>query len=69
MCPLWYQSAVLFFHRHPCFWNFNPAIPLDIVRMMSNVNSFFYLELVASCAKEIGIKCQLYASFDVLYLS
>ena len=37
--PLWYQSAVaLFDHRDPPFWNFNSIIPIDIVRVKSNVN-------------------------------
>ena len=41
--PLWYRSAVLLFDgRHPRFWNFNPAIPVDIVRVKSYVNGFCY---------------------------
>ena len=44
-----HESAVvpigcfLFARRHPPvpFWNFNSAIPIDIVRVKSNVNGFF----------------------------
>ena len=40
--PLWYQlTVVLFDRRHPPFWNSNSAIPIDIVRVKSNVNGFF----------------------------
>ena len=40
--PLWYRSAVVLFdRRHPPFWNFNSPIPIDIVRVKSNVNGFF----------------------------
>ena len=39
--PLWYRSAVVLFdRRHPPFWNFNSAIPIDILRVKSNVSGF-----------------------------
>ena len=37
--PLWYRSTVVVFdHRHPPFWNINSAIPIDIVRVKSNLD-------------------------------
>ena len=37
--PLRYRLAlVLFDCGHPCFWNFNSVIPIDVVRMKSYVN-------------------------------
>ena len=40
--PLLYRSPVaVFFDRgHPCFRNFNFAIPVDVIRVKSYVNSF-----------------------------
>ena len=39
-----YSSPVIVFsdRGHPCFWNFNSAIPVDIVRVKSYVNCLFY---------------------------
>ena len=34
-------SVVLFDRRHPPYWNFNSAFPVDIVRVKSNMNGFF----------------------------
>ena len=42
---LWYRlTVVLLDCRHPRFWNFNSALPVDIVRVKSNlnVNGFLY---------------------------
>ena len=40
--PLWYRLAVVLFdRRHPPFWNFNSTVPIDIVRVKSNVNGLF----------------------------
>ena len=40
--PPWYQSAAVLFDRgHPCFWNFNSIIPVDVVRVKSYVNGLF----------------------------
>ena len=37
MSPLWYRSAIVLFDcRHPPFWNFDSAVPIDIVRVKSN---------------------------------
>ena len=41
--PLTYSSlvAVLFYRGHPCFWNFNSTIPVDVVRLKSYLNCLF----------------------------
>ena len=41
--PLFCSSLVVMFldHGHPCFWNFNSTIPVDVVRVKSYVNRFF----------------------------
>ena len=38
---LYRVGIVLFDAGHPCFWNFNPTIPVDVVRVESYVNSLF----------------------------
>ena len=40
--PLLYRSPVVVFldRGYPCFRNFNSAIPVDVVRVKSYVNSF-----------------------------
>ena len=39
--PLFYRFPVVFFYRgHPHFGNFNSAIPVDVIRVKSCVNSF-----------------------------
>ena len=32
---------MLFDRGHPCFWNFNSIIPVDVIRVKSYVNSLF----------------------------
>ena len=40
-CPLLYHSAVVFLdRRHPRFGNFNSAVPVDVIRVTSSVDSF-----------------------------
>ena len=40
-CPLLYRFPVVFLdHGHPRFGNFNSAIPVDVIRVKSYVNSF-----------------------------
>ena len=37
------SPVVVFLDRgHPCFWNFFPTVPVDIVRATSYVNRFFH---------------------------
>ena len=31
---------------HPCFWNFNSTIPVDVVRVTNNINSELLRELM-----------------------
>ena len=39
--PLLYHSPVVFLdRRYPCIRNFNSSIPVDVVRVKSDVNSF-----------------------------
>ena len=35
--PLSHDSPVVVFlnHGHPCFWNFNSTVPVDVVRVKS----------------------------------
>ena len=41
--PPWYRSAVVLFDPgHPCFWNFNSVIPVDVVRVKSYVTNTFH---------------------------
>ena len=48
--PPWYRSAAVLFDRgHPCFWNFNPIIPVDVIRVKSYVNSLFNPSGVPMC--------------------
>ena len=39
--PLSHSSPVVVFlnRGHPCFWNFNYTLPVDVVRVKSYVNS------------------------------
>ena len=52
--PLSYSSPVVVFsdRGHPCFWNFNPIIPVDIVGVKSYVNSLFDLACLGRTYKE-----------------
>ena len=39
--PLLYHTPVVFLnHRHPSFGNFNSAVPVDVIRVKSYVDSF-----------------------------
>ena len=43
-CPMLYRSPVVFLDRgHPRFGNFNSAIPVDVIRVKSYVDSFLDL--------------------------
>ena len=42
--------AVVFFdRRHPRFWDFSSIVPVDIFRVKSSVNCFFYPVCVCVC--------------------
>ena len=49
--------AVVFFdRRHPRFWDFSSIVPVDIFRVKSSVNCFFYPVCVCVCVcVEVGI--------------
>ena len=42
--PLSYGFAVIVFPDggHPCFWNFYSTVPVDVVRVKSDVNGLFH---------------------------
>ena len=42
--PLSHSSPVVVFladRGHPCFWNFNSTVPIDVIRVNSHVNRLF----------------------------
>ena len=52
--PLYRSAAVLFDRRHPCFWNFNSIIPVDVFRVKSYVNSLFK----EACSSFYGLRVE-----------
>ena len=36
-----FSCCCVFDCEHPCFWYFNSTLPVDIIRVKSNVDSFF----------------------------
>ena len=66
--PPWYRSAAVLFDRgHPCFWNFNSVIPVDVIRVKSYVSSLFngWMEKCGVRSAECGVRSAEYGKWGV----